>query len=1027
MSENKEDFALHCLVKNEEARKRLGIKAGFFWTTAKKLSVAVSCCIVAMDDKEYDENDFKKPVRVNFPVVNDLPPEGVFDTEFCNRYERGGEDGITMTLIPGAVPTDQFHGKAVENTAVTNDTPAIDTITDSDDTAGDPLPAYAYNVNGELMSDVEKDMTQSVSGKSFAVRFRANWKQPQCVTDVATWRLQEINAELMDPTGYMADIELALSDKEIASRLDKLEMREVHCYARDIEKVFPENKRPGIQHVREFTKAWLDTDYIDRGLLVKEWQKGNRVSCIGKPEANDSPEPQKTSVTKADVAVSGEPATKTTYKAIDIRIGCALTKGEITYPITARVVEQGKAIVEADGEEFKRWSATYRITENIQFYDEKTHIEMIRQAPRDVVTGSPELRRVYVDNYLAAYGTLDPDQMVFMPKRAPVDHKENTERVRKAGKNLRDMAAGRFKCDEEEQQSEDVLADEPATAETVEPDTTESHPDPQSLDAQSSVENDKNPREQFSEQLAADRGDFVPGISDPSDPKWVHNNYSASNQGEKEEVATGDATDTTDHSEAFSNQPEPETNLSELVADQNEPETPETEPKVSNVVPAPKPEWPTYFEPGRYEGVPNDIYHAANGISSTMLKDARMSLMYYYGRHIAKTIPRQQSDAFTFGNFVHCYVLEPEKFDDEFALPAEMPKDVVSTTADLISIIKEYNASLPALMTPDELKARIESYNSELIPPLSLSGDAEEIGVLYISLPDEFRRLPEDEKHTVAKMKACIKEYNSSLTPMLKTSGTREQLLDQIATVAPVFAEQERAKFIPYNTSGTKEQLTEIVREIHPDIVTADDWHNQQEEASKGKTMISLEMYQRAKNINVALQANKDASWLLNHPARKSEVSYFGFDEETGQEIRVRPDIEIRLPSYLDSICADLKTISMGYVPQERLKARLHREIIERGYHISAAMYCDVAELKVFAWIFVNKDPGYHWVAVVYASKELLELGRQERRRLLRQINESTFTNTWPAPITNKYVDELNEYDINRLSELTEMKLEDLA
>ncbi|MFS9669964.1 hypothetical protein, partial [Klebsiella pneumoniae] len=25
------------------------------------------------------------------------------------------------------------------------------------------------------------------------------------------------------------------------------------------------------------------------------------------------------------------------------------------------------------------------------------------------------------------------------------------------------------------------------------------------------------------------------------------------------------------------------------------------------------PAWPEYFEPGRYEGVPNEIYHAANG------------------------------------------------------------------------------------------------------------------------------------------------------------------------------------------------------------------------------------------------------------------------------------------------------------------------------------------------------------------------------------------------------------------------------
>ncbi|EMK3745697.1 exodeoxyribonuclease VIII, partial [Escherichia coli] len=96
MSADKQTFALHCEAKNDKVRKRLGIKGGFFWADARKLSVAVSRCIAAMDDAGYDEDDFKKPVRVNFPVVNDLPPEGVFDTEFCNRYEKGGEDGITM-------------------------------------------------------------------------------------------------------------------------------------------------------------------------------------------------------------------------------------------------------------------------------------------------------------------------------------------------------------------------------------------------------------------------------------------------------------------------------------------------------------------------------------------------------------------------------------------------------------------------------------------------------------------------------------------------------------------------------------------------------------------------------------------------------------------------------------------------------------------------------------------------------------------------------------------------------------------
>lgn len=98
MSTDKEEFALYCEAKNDKVRKRLGIKGGFYWTTAKKLSVAISRCITAMDDNDYDEDDFKKPVRVHLPVVNDLPPEGVFDTEFCNRYEKAGKMALQWYL-----------------------------------------------------------------------------------------------------------------------------------------------------------------------------------------------------------------------------------------------------------------------------------------------------------------------------------------------------------------------------------------------------------------------------------------------------------------------------------------------------------------------------------------------------------------------------------------------------------------------------------------------------------------------------------------------------------------------------------------------------------------------------------------------------------------------------------------------------------------------------------------------------------------------------------------------------------------
>ncbi|EMY1527575.1 PD-(D/E)XK nuclease-like domain-containing protein [Salmonella enterica subsp. enterica serovar Wedding] len=647
MSENKEVFPLHVEAKNKEARKRIGVKAGFYWITAKKLSTAVSRCIAAMDDKGYDEDDFKKPVRVNFPVVNDLPPEGVFDTEFCNRYEKGGEDGKTMMLIPGAVPADPFHGEAVENTAITSDTVTTDIVTDSDGTADNPLPAYAYNVNGELMSDVEKDMTQSVSGKSFAVRFRANWKQPQSVTDVATWQLQEINAELMDPTGYMADIELALSDKEIASRLDKLEMRDVHCYARDIEKVFPENKRPSIQHVREFTKAWLDTDYIDRGLLVKEWQKGNRVSCINRTLSGAN----------AGGGIQSDRKMPQTILGLEFEIALGLLARKYEFDIYSLPLEielKANAIMNAVDD--PEWLATRELFVSMPGgldYSRACVIATVKTTPENLYE-SPFRHREYLNKVLTETDHATPDPLVV------------------------DIACGRSSMpmpmkggtsdDEEKPQSAGAMADEPAASETMEPDTTEYHPDPQQVETESSVADDGNQdlREKFSEQLAAGRGDFVPGISDPDDPKWVHNDYSASNEGEKTEVATDSAADTADyvdHSEDFSNQHEPETNHSEPVADQNEPEMPEAELEQQSRV-------PDYIKPGIYFGVANEAYHAGPGVSKSQLDDIADTPAIYLWRKNAP-VDTEKTKPLDIGTAFHCCTLEPDEFSNRFIIAPE--------------------------------------------------------------------------------------------------------------------------------------------------------------------------------------------------------------------------------------------------------------------------------------------------------------------------------------------------------------------
>ncbi|EBZ2008742.1 PD-(D/E)XK nuclease-like domain-containing protein [Salmonella enterica] len=1025
MSDNKEDFALHCPVKNEEARKRLGIKAGFFWATAKKLSVAVSRCIAAMDDKGYDEDDFKKPVRVNFPVVNDLPPEGVFDTEFCNRYEKGGQDGITMVLIPGAVPVDPFHGEAVENTAVTSDTVATDIVTDSDDTADNPLPAYAYNVNGELMSDVEKDMTQSVSGKSFAVRFRANWKQPQCVTDMATWQLQEINAELMDPTGYMADIELALSDKEITSRLDKLEMRDVHCYARDIEKVFPENKRPGIQHVREFTKAWLDTDYIDRGLLVKEWQKGNRVSCIIKPTANDAPEPQKTKVVEAVESARPCRSEKPTFRTINYELACSFYE-DLDLNNLRPAMDFAKRIIAEDREDWKRMSMTVGIIPGIKNYDRKTIIDLVRKAPKAVLNGSPELRRIWCESFLAVHGVPDPDWYEYAPDNTPTTHEENAARIRQAGKCLRDIEAGRFQCDEEKPQPAGELANEPAISEAVEQDTTEHHPDPQPLENEPPVSQTeagykkiraelhearknippKNPVD-VGKQLAAARGEYVEGISDPNDPKWLKTETNP--QTNEPELVTKVADGIFDVTALMQG--------SSIHGDKQEEENASIEPEMSET--EPEHTWPEYFEPGRYEGVPNDIYHAANGISSTMVKDARVSLMYYEGRHVSKTIKKERSKVLDMGNLVHVLALQPEILDEEFSIEPEIPEGALTTTATIRAVIDDYNNSLPVILSTDDIKRYLDEYNATLPQPVPLGDDVAQTGESYMSLPPEFQRVEEGQKVTAAKMKACIKEYNATLPMQVKTSGSREALLEQLVVINPDLVAQETQKPQPLKVSGAKADLIQAVKSVKPETVFADELLDTWRENPGDKILVTRQQYATALAIQSALHAHPEAGKLLQNPTRAVEVSYFGIDDDTGLEIRVRPDVELKYEGL--RIGFDLKTISMWDVKEDALKSRLHREITMRDYHLSAGMYCNVADLDKFAWIFVNKDEGYHWVAVVWASESLLELGKLEYRRTIRAIANAMDTGEWPAPVTADYTDELNDYDLRRLDALREM------
>ncbi|HAW0747375.1 TPA: exonuclease [Escherichia coli] len=530
MSTDKEEIALYYEAKNDKVRKRLGIKGGFYWRTAKKLSVAISRGVVAMDDAGFDEEDFKKPVRVHLPVVNDLPPEGVFDTEFCNRYEKGGEDGITMVLIAPS-PSVQDKPASTDNT----------------------------NVNGEDMTEIEENMLLPVSGQELPIRWLAQRGSEKPVTHVSRDELQALHIARAEE--LPAVTALAISHK--TSLLDPLEIRDLHKLVRDTDKVFPNPGNSDLGLMTAFFEAYLGADYTDRGLLTKEWMKGNRVSRIPRTASGAN--------AGGGNKTDRNPNLVHTFDTLDVEIAAATLPMDFNiYEIPGSVYRRAKEIVRKKESPFKEWSAALRAIPGILDYSRAAIFALIRSAHPEFYHYPGRLQG-YINAYLTETDHENPSEETLAAARHTPE-KDILEEVN------RELAAEREteeeKNNEEKSQPSDAMADEQATAETMEPDTTEHRQDTQSLDAQAQIDPVNQVKVTADEVnkimqaanisqpdadklLAASRGEFVAGISDPNDPKWVKGieTRDSVNQNQQE-TEQNDQKEEQNSSNALQNEPE---------------------------------------------------------------------------------------------------------------------------------------------------------------------------------------------------------------------------------------------------------------------------------------------------------------------------------------------------------------------------------------------------------------------------------------------------------------------------------------
>ncbi|HGX8655151.1 3'-5' exoribonuclease [Escherichia coli] len=260
-----------------------------------------------------------------------------------------------------------------------------------------------------------------------------------------------------------------------------------------------------------------------------------------------------------------------TFDTLDVEIAAATLPMDFNiYEIPGSVYRRAKEIVLKRESPFKEWSAALRATPGILDYSRAAIFALIRSAHPEFYHYPGRLQG-YINAHLTETDHENPSKETLTAARHTPE-KDILEEVN------RELAAEREteeeKNNEEKSQPSDAMADEQATTEAMGQDTTEYRQDTQSLDTQAQI----NPVNQVKvtadevnkimqaaninqpdadKILAVHRGEFVDGISDPNDPKWVKG------------IETRNSVN--------QNQPESEQNSQNAL--QNEPETKQPEPE----------------------------------------------------------------------------------------------------------------------------------------------------------------------------------------------------------------------------------------------------------------------------------------------------------------------------------------------------------------------------------------------------------------------------------------------------------------
>lgn len=742
-------------------------------------------------------SNYFKAVATNFPVVNDLPPEGEIDFTWSERYQLS-KDSMTWELKPGAAPDD------VHNQDNTQETEKL--------TGGQEENAQA-DAHGDC-----QDCEVSVATLRFTQRllhiFTYAAGDRKYLHHATREQREHITALEMDQeNSYVQNLLLAIRGMAEPTTLDNAALLRL---TDAIKAVFSITKKHQPYEFKNFISAWLDTEHIDRGLLTKEWRKGNRVSRITRTASGAN-------AGGGNLTDRGEGFVHDlTSLARDVATGVLARSMDVDiynlHPAHAKRVEE---IIAENKPPFSVFRDKFITMPGGLDYSRAIVVASVKEAPIGIEV-IPAHVTEYLNKVLTETDHANPDPEIVdiacgrssapMPQRVTEEEKQD---------------------DEEKLQPSCAMADEQATAETVEPDATEHHQDTQSLDAQSQVNSvdakyqklraelhearknipPKNPVD-ADKLLAASRGEFVEGISDPNDPKWVKGIQTRDsvyqNQPETEKISP----DAKQPEPVVQQEPEIVCNAcgqtggdncpdcravmgdatyQETFGEENQVEAKEKDPEEMEGAEHPHnenagsdphrdcsdetgevadPVIVEDIEPGIYYGISNENYHAGPGVSKSQLDDIADTPALYLWRKNAP-VDTTKTKTLDLGTAFHCRVLEPEEFSNRFIVAPEFNRRTNAGKEEEKAFLMECASTGKTVITAEEGRKIELMYQSVMALPLGQwlvesAGHAEssiywedpETGILCRCRPDKI--IPEFHWIMDVKTTADIQRFKTA-------------------------------------------------------------------------------------------------------------------------------------------------------------------------------------------------------------------------------------------------------------------------